>query len=79
MMTKMTMVPFAALLLSVSLGFAPSNTKNEVWSIDQSDSAGKNYGGTIYIWAAKALEKVNKHAVAEKVEKVVKPPRKPVA
>ena len=68
MMTKMTMVPFAALLLTFSLGLAPSNTKSEVWSIDQSDSAGKNYGGTIYIWDAKDLEKVNKEAVAEKVD-----------
>ena len=48
MTTKMTMVPFAALLLTFSLGAAPTNTKNksEVWSIDQSDSAGKNFGGT---------------------------------
>ena len=68
MMTKMTMVPFAALLLTFSLGFAPGNTRNEVWSIDQSDSAGKNYGGTIYIWDSKDLEQVNKEAVAEKVD-----------
>ena len=70
MITKMTMVPFAALLLTFSLGLAPSNTKNknEVWSIDQSDSAGKTYGGTIYIWNSKDLEKVNKEAVAEKVD-----------
>ena len=39
-----------------------------MWSIDQSDSAGKNYGGTIYIWDSKDLEKVNKEAVAEKVD-----------
>ena len=32
------------------------------------DSAGKNYGGTIYIWDSKDLEKVNKEAVAEKVD-----------
>ena len=62
------MVPFAALLLTFSLGLAPNNTKNEVWSIDQSDSAGKNYGGTIYIWDSKDLEKVNKEAVAERVD-----------
>jgi YVTN family beta-propeller protein len=73
-MTKRTMVPFAALLLTSSLGLAPSNiknardTKNEVWSIDQSDSAGKTYGGTIYIWSSKELERVNKRAVAEKVD-----------
>jgi hypothetical protein len=68
MMTKMTMVPCAALLLTFSLGLAPTHTKSEVWSIDQSDSAGKTYGGTIYIWDAKDLEKVNKQAAAEKVD-----------
>jgi hypothetical protein len=68
MITKMTMVPFAALLLTFSLGLAPNNTTSEVWSIDQSDSAGKNYGGTIYIWQSKDLERVNKEAVAEKVD-----------
>ncbi len=68
MMTKMTIVPVAALLLTFSLGLAPNNSKNEVWSIDQSDSAGKTYGGTIYIWDSKDLEKVNKEAVAERVD-----------
>ena len=68
MMTKMTFVPFAALLLTFSLGLAPTKSKSEVWSIDQSESAGKAYGGTIYIWDSKDLEKVNKEAVAEKVD-----------
>ena len=68
MMTRMTMVPFGALLLICSLGFAPSNRESEVWSIDQSDSAGKTYGGTIYIWSSKDLERVNKEAIAEKVD-----------
>ena len=67
-MTKLTAIPFVALLLFVSLALAPANNKSEVWSIDQSDSAGRNYGGTIYIWDAKDLEKVNKEAVAEKVD-----------
>jgi hypothetical protein len=68
MMTKTIMVPCAALLLTFSPGLAPRGTGNEVWSIDQSDSAGKNYGGTIYIWDSKDLEKVNKEAVAERVD-----------
>jgi DNA-binding beta-propeller fold protein YncE len=70
MMTKMTTIPFAALLLTSSLGLAPGNTRKEkeVWSIDQSDSAGKNYGGTIYIWNSKDLERVNKEATAERVD-----------
>jgi hypothetical protein len=50
------------------MALAPDDTTNEVWSIDQSNSAGKDHGGTIYIWASKDLEKVNKHAVAEKVD-----------
>jgi hypothetical protein len=68
MMTKMTMVPLAATLLTFSLGLAPRNPASEVWSIDQSESAGKSYGGTIYIWSSKDLERVNKEAVAEKVD-----------
>ena len=68
MMTKMTSVPFAGLLLTFSLGLAPRNPINEVWSIDQSNSAGKDYGGTIYIWDSKDLGQVNKEAVAEKVD-----------
>jgi YVTN family beta-propeller protein len=68
MMTKVAMVACLALVLVCSLGLARGNTKNEVWSIDQSDSAGKTYGGTIYIWAAKDLERVNKAAVAEQVD-----------
>ena len=57
-MTKMMTVPFLALLLTSSFALAPGDTRSELWSIDQSDSAGKTYGGTIYIWAAKDLEKV---------------------
>ena len=67
-MTKMAAVPLFALLLTVSLALAPDKARSEVWSIDQSDSAGKTYGGTIYIWDAKDLEKVNKAAVPEKVD-----------
>ena len=67
-MTKMSIVPVLAFLLTVSLAVARTETRSEVWSIDQSDSAGKNYGGTIYIWETKDLEKVNKEAEAEKVD-----------
>jgi DNA-binding beta-propeller fold protein YncE len=56
------------LVLAASMAFAADNNNNEVWSIDQSDSAGKGYGGTIYIWDAKDLQKTNKKAVAEKVD-----------
>src|SRR5688572_10363696 len=62
---RITLLLLAAFL---ALALAADNNKSEVWSIDQSDSAGKNYGGTIYIWDANDLEKVNKKAVAEKVD-----------
>ena len=67
-MTKMTWLPFLALAVTVSLGLAPGKPTSEVWSIDQSESPGKSYGGTIYIWDAKDLEKVNKDAVPDKVD-----------
>jgi hypothetical protein len=69
-MTKMVTLLLVALLPLFSLGSAPlnANAKGEVWSIDQSDSAGKAYGGTIYIWDANDLTQVNKEAVAEKVD-----------
>jgi len=65
---RMILARFTLLLLAASVAFASGANRNEVWSIDQSDSAGKMYGGTIYIWDAKDLEKVNKQAVAEKVD-----------
>jgi hypothetical protein len=55
-------------LLAAAIAFAGGNNRNEVWSIDQSDSAGKNYGGAIYIWNANDLEKSNKKAVPERVD-----------
>jgi len=75
LMMTMTKVPFVVLALTVSLGLTPGNARpaasgdstNEVWSIDQSDSAGKNYGGTIYIWESKDLERVNNQERTAKI------------
>jgi DNA-binding beta-propeller fold protein YncE len=68
-MTKLTVVPLlVVVLVLISLADVPAKTQSEVWSIDQSDSAGKTYGGTIYIWDVKELEKANKVAVPEKVD-----------
>jgi hypothetical protein len=36
---------------------ASTHTQYEVWAIDQSDSPGKTYGGTLYIWDGHELEK----------------------
>lgn len=38
---------------------ARTSPKYEVWAIDQSNSPGKAYGGTVYIWDGHALE--NRH------------------
>ena len=49
---------------------AAGQGKYEVWAIDQSNSPGKAYGGTLYIWDGHDLE--NKHgaptAVAERID-----------
>lgn len=45
-----------AALAAASL-VASGRTSYEVWGIDQSNSAGKTYGGTVYIWDGHALEK----------------------
>jgi DNA-binding beta-propeller fold protein YncE len=68
-MKTMATAPVLALLAVSSLGLAPANnTRSEVWSIDQSESAGKTFGGTIYIWDGNDLQQVNKAAVPEKVD-----------
>lgn len=49
---------------------AHDDRKYEVWAIDQSNSPGKTYGGTLYVWNGRDLE--NRHraprAQAEKVD-----------
>ena len=53
----------AALVAVASLTpFASGNDKYEVWAIDQSNSPGKSFGGTLYIWDGHALE--NRHRAA---------------
>ena len=37
--------------------FASGNDKYEVWAIDQSNSPGKTFGGTLYIWDGHDLER----------------------
>ena len=43
--------------------------KYEVWAIDQSNSPGKTYGGTLYIWDGHDLEN-SQHAAEAAVEKI---------
>ncbi|MFY9269665.1 MAG: hypothetical protein WAO55_07955 [Candidatus Manganitrophaceae bacterium] len=50
-------------------GTATAHTPYEVWAIDQSNSSGLTYGGTLYIYKGKALER-GRHA-AEAVPEVI--------
>jgi DNA-binding beta-propeller fold protein YncE len=57
-----------ALLVFSLAGSASGADEYEVWTIDQSNSSGKTFGGTIYIWDGHDLEKKNQPAVAEKID-----------
>jgi YVTN family beta-propeller protein len=62
-----------AAVLSVVVTIAASasgRSRYEVWGIDQSNSPGKTYGGTVYIWDGHALENVRRarDAAAERVD-----------
>ena len=49
-----------AVVVTAAIVFTrPASTHNqyEVWAIDQSDSPGKTYGGTLYVWDGHELEK----------------------
>ena len=63
------LVTTVAAAVTLTLSAAGQNTY-EVWAIDQSNSPGKTYGGTLYIWDGHDLE--NKHraptAVAERID-----------
>ena len=48
-----------AVIVGIAIAFtrpASSHNQYEVWAIDQSDSPGKTYGGTLYIWDGQELE-----------------------
>ena len=49
---------------------AAAETPYEVWAIDQSNSAGKTFGGTLYIYDGKSLERGRDaaHAKPERVD-----------
>jgi DNA-binding beta-propeller fold protein YncE len=58
-------------LLSVALAAsAGAADRYEVWAIDQSNTPGQTYGGTLYIWDGRDLERGNggKSAPAERVD-----------
>ena len=47
-----------------------AETRYEVWGVDQSNSPGKTYGGTLYIYDGKELERGHRaaQAVPEKID-----------
>jgi YVTN family beta-propeller protein len=56
-------------LLCAASASASGRDKYEVWGIDQSNSPGKTYGGTVYIWDGHALENARgARPVAERVD-----------
>jgi DNA-binding beta-propeller fold protein YncE len=60
-----------ALMTSVALASAASGgARYEVWAIDQSNSPGRSYGGTLYVWSGQDLENAERapFAAAEKID-----------
>ena len=47
---------------------ASGNDKYEVWAIDQSNSPGRTFGGTLYIWDGHHLENKQRAAVPEAID-----------
>ena len=67
--TVVAVVAVALALTSTTSG----RVQYEVWAIDQSDSPGKTYGGTLYIWDGHELEKqkgVKDHKEAPSSERI---------
>jgi DNA-binding beta-propeller fold protein YncE len=59
-MRRSFFVILTVLVVATSIAtFASGNQKYEVWAIDQSNSPGKTFGGTLYIWDGHDLEKRN--------------------
>ena len=56
-------------VLAMCVATAVAETPYEVWGIDQSNSPGKTFGGTVYIYDGKDLERG--HRAAEAVPKVI--------
>jgi hypothetical protein len=67
MMRELTLF---VLCMNVAIGasFGSGKSKYEVWAIDQSNSSGAAYGGTVYIWDGHDLETGAAGAEPEKVD-----------
>lgn len=65
-MKSVTAIAAITLLLGTQL--ATAHERYEVWSVDQSNSPGKTYGGTLYIYDGKALVRHPERAKAERID-----------
>ena len=70
MRKKSFALALALLPLFAAAAHASGKQKYEVWAIDQSNSPGQAFGGTLYIWDGHALENMERAtpAAAEKID-----------
>jgi len=70
MPSKLQRSVFAGVLLAATWASVLAKSPYEVWAIDQSNSAGKAYGGTLYIYDGAELERgqAAASAVPEKID-----------
>lgn len=73
MSIRLTMRVIALELAAMAVAIEPATAsrarKYEVWAVDQSSSPGKDFGGTIHIWAGRDLER--RHLAAFAVSETI--------
>ena len=69
-MKALTRIMFSVGFLMMSTVHSAAESSYEVWSVDQSNSPGKTFGGTLYIYDGKDLERGHHaaRAVPEKID-----------
>lgn len=70
MMKQLWAGVLALAMAATMTALASGRDTYEVWAIDQSNSPGLTYGGTLYIWDGHALEQANSaaHVAPEKID-----------
>lgn len=71
MFQRIASIPLALVVVAASANPVSAAGRNtyEVWAIDQSNSAGKTFGGTLYIWDGHDLE--NRHRAPDRAAEIV--------
>ena len=64
MKTLARLVSLSFCVLVILVATAAAETPYEVWAVDQSNSPGKTFGGTLYIYDGKDLERGRRAAEA---------------